>query len=61
MRLRFAIISAAAFIGIKLIRPNTGTRYKDSFNVIGKRHNCFIKLPPLKIERLAYKDVVSKQ
>jgi hypothetical protein len=61
MRLRSAIISAAAFIGIRLIRPNTGTRHKDSFNVIGRRHSYFIKLPPLKIERLACKDVVSRQ
>jgi hypothetical protein len=61
MRLRSAIISAAAFISIRLIRPSTGTRHKDSFNVIGKRYNYFIKLPPLKIKRLAYKDVISKQ
>jgi hypothetical protein len=60
MRLRFAIVSAAAFIGIKLIRPSTGIRYKDSFNVIGKRYNCFIKLPLLRIKKLAYKDIVSK-
>jgi hypothetical protein len=61
MRLRFAIISAATFISIKLIRLSTKTRYKDSFNVISKRYSCFIKLPPLKIEKLAYKDVISKQ
>jgi hypothetical protein len=61
MRLQSAIVFAAAFIGIRLIRPSTGTRYKDSFNVISKRYSCFIKLPPLKIERLAYKDVISKQ
>jgi hypothetical protein len=61
MRLQSAIISAIAFINIKLIRLNTGTRHKDSFNVISKRHSCFIKLPPLKIKRLAYKDVISKQ
>jgi hypothetical protein len=61
MRLRFAIISATTFIGIRLIKPSTGIRYKDSFNVIGKRYNCFIKLLPLKIKRLAYKDVISKQ
>jgi hypothetical protein len=61
MRLQSAIISAAAFIGIRLIRPSTGTRHRDSFNVIGKRHNCFIKLPPLKIKKLACKDVISKQ
>jgi hypothetical protein len=59
--LRFAIISTIAFIGIRLIRPNTGIKYKDNFNIISKRYNCFIKLPPLKIKRLAYKDVISKQ
>jgi hypothetical protein len=61
MRLQSAIISAATFISIRLIRLNTKTKYKDSFNVIGKRYNCFIKLLPLKIKRLAYKDVISKQ
>jgi hypothetical protein len=61
MRLRSAIVFAATFIGIKLIKPSTGIRHKDSFNIIGKRYSCFIKLPPLKIERLACKDVVSRQ
>jgi hypothetical protein len=61
MRLRSAIISAAAFISIRLIRPSTGTKYKDSFNVISKRYSCFIKLLPLRIKKLAYKDVISKQ
>jgi hypothetical protein len=61
MRLRFAIISAITFISIKLIRLNTRTKHKDSFNIIGKRYNCFIKLPPLKIKKLAYKDIISKQ
>jgi hypothetical protein len=61
MRLRFTIISAIAFISIKLIRLNTKTKYKDSFNVISKRYSCFIKLLPLKIKKLAYKDVISKQ
>jgi hypothetical protein len=61
MRLQSAIVSATASISIKLIKLNTRTRHKDSFNVIGKRHNCFIKLPPLKIKRLACKDVISKQ
>jgi hypothetical protein len=61
MRLRFVIISAATSISIKLIRLSTGTKYKDSFNVISKRYNCFIKLPLLKIKRLAYKDVISKK
>jgi hypothetical protein len=61
MRLQSAIIFIATFIGIRLIRPSTRTRHKDSFNVIGKRYSCFIKLPPLKIKRLAYKDVISKQ
>ena len=60
MQLYSAIIFIA-FIGIKLIKINTGTKYKDNFNVISKRYNCFIKLPPLKTERLACKDVVSKQ
>jgi hypothetical protein len=60
MQLRSAIISIT-FISIKLIRPSTGTRYKDNFNVISKRYNCFIKLPPLKTKRLAYKDVISRQ
>jgi hypothetical protein len=60
MQLRSAIISTATFIGIRLIRPSTGTRHGDSFNVIGKRYSCFIKLLPLKIERLAYKDVISR-
>jgi hypothetical protein len=48
MRLRFTIISVA-FISIKLIKPSTGTKYKDNFNVIGKKYNCFIKLLPLKM------------
>ena len=61
MRLQSAIIFAATFIGIKLIKLNTGTRHKDSFNIIGKRYNYFIKLPPLRIKRLAYKDIISKQ
>jgi hypothetical protein len=61
MQLRSAIVSVTTFISIKLIRPSTGTRHKDSFNIISKRYNCFIKLPPLKIEKLACKDVVSKQ
>jgi hypothetical protein len=61
MQLQSAIIFATTFIGIKLIKPNTGTKYKDSFNVISKRYNCFIKLLPLKIKRLACKDVISKQ
>ena len=61
MRLRSAIISAATFVGIRLIRPSTGTRHEDSFNVIGRRYNCFIELPPLRIERLACEDVISKQ
>ena len=61
MQLQSAIVSTVAFIGIRLIRPSTGTRHKDNFNVIGKRYNCFIKLPPLKIKRLAYKDVISRQ
>jgi hypothetical protein len=61
MQLRFAIVSTTTFINIKLIKPNTKTKHKDSFNVIGKRYSCFIKLPPLKIKRLAYKDVISKQ
>ena len=61
MRLRSAIVFAATSIGIRLIRPNTGIKHKDSFNVIGKRYSYFIKLPPLKIEKLAYKDVISKQ
>ena len=61
MRLRFAIISAITFISIKLIRLNTRTKHKDSFNIIGKRYNCFIKLPPLKIKKLAYKDIINKQ
>jgi hypothetical protein len=60
MQLRSAIISIATFIGIRLIRPSTRTRHKDSFNIIGKRYSCFIKLPPLKIKRLACKDVVNR-
>jgi hypothetical protein len=61
MRLQSAIVSAAAFIGIRLIRPSTGTRHRDSFNVIGRRYSCFIKLPPLRIKRLACEDVISRQ
>jgi hypothetical protein len=61
MQLQSAIVFIVAFISIKLIRPSTGTRHKDNFNVIGKRHSYFIKLPPLRIKRLAYKDVISKQ
>jgi hypothetical protein len=59
--LQFAIISATAFISIKLIRPNTRTKHKDNFNIINKRYSYFIKLPPLKIKRLAYKDIINKQ
>ena len=59
MQLQSAIISVA-FINIKLIKLNTGIKYKNNFNIIGKRYNCFIKLPPLKKERLAYKDIISK-
>jgi hypothetical protein len=54
MRLQSAIIS------IKLIKLSIRTKYKDSFNIISKRYNCFIKLLLLKIKKLAYKDVVSK-
>jgi hypothetical protein len=36
-------------------------KYKDNFNIISKRYNCFIKLPLLKIEKLAYKDIINKQ
>jgi len=61
MRLRSAIVSTVAFIGIRLIRPSTGTRHGDNFNVIGRRHSCFIKLPPLRIKRLACEDVVGRQ
>jgi len=60
MQLRSAIISIIAFISIRLIKLSIKTKHKDNFNVIGKRYSCFIKLPPLKIKRLAYKDVVSK-
>ena len=58
--MRFAIVFVA-FINIKLIKLNTGIKYKDNFNIISKRYSCFIKLPLLKIKRLAYKDVISKQ
>jgi len=61
MQLRSAIIFAITFISIRLIKPNTGTKHGNNFNIIGKRYSCFIKLPPLKIKRLAYKDVISKQ
>jgi hypothetical protein len=61
MQLQSTIISVA-FINIKLIKPNTKTRQKDNFNIVSKRHNCFIKLLPLfKIKKLAYKDIISKQ
>ena len=60
MQLQSAIISITS-ISIKLIRPNTKIKYKDNFNIIGKRYNCFIKLLLLKMKRLAYKDVISKQ
>jgi hypothetical protein len=59
MQLRSAITSIAS-INIRLIRLNTKIRHKDNFNVIGKRYSCFIKLPPLRIKKLAYKDVISK-
>jgi hypothetical protein len=59
--LRFAIIFAITFISIKLIKLNTKIKYKNSFNIISKRYNYFIKLPLLRIKRLAYKDVISKQ
>ena len=61
MQLQSAIVSTVAFIGIKLIRPSTRTRHKDNFNIIGKRYNYFIKLLPLEIKRLAYKDIINKQ
>jgi hypothetical protein len=61
MQLRFAIISAITFINIKLIRPSIRTKHKDSFNIISKRYSYFIKLLPLKIKKLAYKDIISKQ
>ena len=61
MRLQSAIVSTVAFINIKLIKPNTKTKHKDNFNVSSKRYSCFIKLPLLRIKRLAYKDVISKQ
>jgi hypothetical protein len=61
MQLRFAIIFIATFISIKLIKLNTRIKYKDSFNVISKKYNYFIKLLLLKIKRLAYKDIISKQ
>ena len=61
MRLRSAIVFTVASISIRLIKLNTRTKYKDNFNVIGKKYSCFIKLPPLKIKRLAYKDVISRQ
>ena len=60
MQLRSAIISIATFIGIRLIRPSTRTKHKDSFNIIGKRYSYFIKLLPLKIKKLAYKDIINK-
>jgi hypothetical protein len=60
MQLQSAIVSAATFISIKLIKPSTRIKYKDSFNVISKRYSCFIKLLPLRIKRLACKDVISK-
>jgi hypothetical protein len=61
MQLQSAIISTIAFINIKLIRLSIRIRHRDNFNVIGKRYSCFIKLPLLKIKRLAYKDVISRQ
>ena len=61
MQLQSAIISTIASISIKLIKLNTRTKHRDNFNVISKRYSCFIKLLPLKIERLAYKDVISRQ
>jgi hypothetical protein len=60
MRLQSAIVFTIAFISIRLIRPNTGIKHKDNFNIIGKRYNCFIKLPLLRIKKLAYKDIISK-
>jgi hypothetical protein len=59
--LQFAIVFAVAFISIKLIKLNTRIKHKDNFNIINKRYNYFIKLPLLRIKRLAYKDVISKQ
>ena len=61
MQLQSAIVSTVAFIGIRLIKLSTGTRHGDNFNVIGRRHSCFIELPPLRMERLACKDVVGRQ
>ena len=61
MQLRSAIISIIAFISIRLIKLSIKTKHKDNFNVIGKRYSCFIKLSLLKIKRLAYKDIISKQ
>ena len=61
MQLRSAIISIIAFISIRLIKLSIKTKHKDNFNVISSKYSCFIKLPPLRIERLAYEDVISKQ
>jgi len=61
MRLQSAIVFTIASISIKLIKPSTRIRHRDNFNVIGKRYSYFIKLLPLRIERLAYKDVISRQ
>jgi hypothetical protein len=61
MQLQSAIISTIASISIKLIKLNTRTKHRDNFNVISKRYSCFIKLPPLRIEKLACKDVINKQ
>jgi hypothetical protein len=60
MRLRFAIVSVAAFISIRLIKLSIRIKHKDSFNIIGKRYSYFIKLPPLRIKKLACEDVISR-
>jgi hypothetical protein len=53
---------AIPIVNIKLIKPNIKTKQGDNFNIIGKRYNGFIKLPPLfKIKRLAYKDTINRQ
>jgi hypothetical protein len=57
-----SVIIFIASINIKLIKPSTKTRQGDNFNIVSKRHSCFIKLPPLfKIKILAYKDIISKK
>ena len=60
MQLQSIIVFTTTFISIKLIKPSTRIKHSN-FNKINIKYSCIIELPSLKIKRLAYKDVYSKQ